>query len=352
MRVGEILLEHGWIDWETLALALTDQRGSGVRLCSLLVARRQLEFDRASRALGEQRGTAAVLRKHLERRDRRVAALLPAGIARAHVALPIGRLGNGSLIVSTRDPTPALQADLSRVLRGPFVMAIAPARYIEQLVEHVYADVDVPIDVELDSGDDPAFDFDIDVEEPDTDIPVEIEVDIDQPRPARPRSRALPAVIARNTTRDALDATIATFCDIDDLEWLFDAVMGYITRRWATGLVLAIGELHAVGVRGHGARLKPSATRALAVALDEPSIIQLARDERRLVTEPPARTGPGHRKLLAALGTEQPAAAVIVKEDRVEHVIVVGDPLAGEREDAARDLEVLAEATSLAVERL
>lgn len=350
MRVGQMLLEHGWIDWETLALALADQRGTGVRLCSLLVARRQLDFDRASRVLGEQRGTAAVLRKHLEHRDRRLAALLPAALARAHVALPVGRLGNGSLIVCTRDPSPTLKADLTRTIRGPFVVAIAPARYIEQLVEHVYADIDVPIDVEVDTGDDPPFDFDIDVEEPDVDIPVEVE----EPVAARPKSRPLPVVIRRpaGTTRDALDATIASFSDIDDLEWLFDAVMSYITRRWATGLVLAIGELHAVGVRGHGPRLKPSATRALAVALDEPSIVQRALDERRLVTEPPSRIGPGHRKLLAALETEQPMAAPIVRADRAEHVIVVGDPLAGEREDAARDLEVLAEATSLAVERL
>jgi hypothetical protein len=350
MRVGQRLLEHGWIDWETLALALADQRGTGIRQCSLLVARRQLDFDRASRVLGEQRGTAAVLRKHLEHRDRRVAALLPAPLARTHVALPVGRLGNGSLIVCTRDPSPALTADLSRVIRGPFVVAVAPARYIERLVEHVYADIDVPIDVELDTGDDPAFDFEIDVDEPELDIPV----DVEEPVSARTRSRPLPVVIARpaRTTRDALDATIASFSDIDDLEWLFDAMMGYITRRWATGLVLAIGELHAVGVRGHGPRLKPSATRALAVALDEPSIVKLACDERRLVTEPPSRTGPGQRKLLAVLETEQPAAVAIIKADRVEHVIVVGDPLAGEREDAARDLEVLAEATSLAVERL
>src|SRR5215207_2161265 len=105
MRVGEILLEREWVDWETLALALTDQRGTRMRLCSLLIARRVLEFDQASLALGEQHGTASVLRHHLVHRDRSVAALLSAAAARRVIALPIGRLGNGTLIVCARDPS-------------------------------------------------------------------------------------------------------------------------------------------------------------------------------------------------------------------------------------------------------
>lgn len=346
MRVGEILLEREWVDWETLALALTDQRGTRMRLCSLLIARRVLDFDQASLALGEQHGTASVLRHHLVHRDRSVAPLLPATAARRHVALPIGRLGNGTLIVCARDPSDDLLAELSLVIGEPIVLAVAPARHIEKLVEHVYAEIDVPIDVE---EPDPDFDLDVEVEEPDVDIPIEIEA----PDAAKPRSRALPVQIKRLTTaaaRDALDTTIEAFAQIDDLEWLFDVVMGYVAKRWAAALILAIEDRRALGVRGHGQRLKPSATRAFILPLSEPSVVQLVRDERRIVDEPP----PGAAKRLAVTldNAARPIAAPIATGEQLGYVLVVGDPVSGDHDDSVRDLEVLAEALGEAVARI
>jgi hypothetical protein len=344
MRVGQILLEREWVDWETLALALTDQRGTRMRLCSLLIARRVIEFDQASLALGEQHGTASVLRHHLVHRDRSVASLLPAAAARRVVALPIGRLGNGTLIVCARDPSDDLLAELSLVIGEPIMLAVAPARYVEQLVAHVYADIDVPIDVE---EPDPDFDLDIEVEEPDIDIPIEIEA----PDAAKPKNRALPVQIKRldtAATRDALDTTIESFAEIDDLEWLFDVVMGYVAKRWAAALILAIEDRRAVGVRGHGTRLKPSATRAFVLPLSDPSVVQVARDERRIADESPPDAG---KRLAVTLdNARQPIAAPL--GDQLGYILVVGDPLSGDHEASLRDVEVLAEALSEALARI
>lgn len=346
MRVGEILLERGWVDWDTLAVALTEQRGTRMRLCSLLVARRAIDFDQAALALGEQHGTASVLRRHLVHRDRSVASLLPAAAARRIRALPIGRLGDGTLIVCVRDPSDELLAELSLVTGEPVVLAVAPARFIDQLVDHVYAEVDVPIDVELPP--DPDFDLDVEVEEPDIDIPVEIELP-----EAKPKSRALPVQVKRLDTqaaRDSLDATIASFPDIDDAEWLFDVVMGYVAKRWAASLIVALEDRRAVGIRGHGERLKPSATRAFILSLSEPSVVQLARDERRVIDETPPDAG---KRLAVTLdNAARPTAAPIVTGTAVSHVIVVGDPLSGDHEDSIGDLEVLAEALGEALTRI
>ncbi len=347
MRVGEILLERGWIDWETLASVLTEQRGTRMRLCSLLVARRLLAFDQASLALGEQHGTASALRRHLVHRDRSVASLLPATAGRRTRALPIGRLGDGTLIVCARDPSDELLAELSLIIGEPIVLAVAPARYLDALVDHVYADIDVPIDVEVPP--EPDFDLEVEVEEPEIDIPVEIEA----PDAPKPKSRALPVQIKRLDTqagRDSLDATIASFRDIDDLEWLLDVVMGYAAKRWAASLILLVEPRRATGLRGHGQRLKPSATRAFILPLSEPSVVQLARDGRRIVDEAPPDAA---KRLSVTLdNARQPIAVPISTRDAISHVLVVGDPQSGDHEDSLRDLEVLGEALSEALSRI
>jgi hypothetical protein len=346
MRVGEILLERGWVDWDTLAIALTEQRNTHLRLCSLLVARRAIDFDQAARALGEQHGTASVLRHHLVHRDRSVASLLPAAAARRVRALPIGRLGDGTLIVCVRDPSDELLAELSLITGEPVMLAVAPARFIDRLVDHVYTEVDVPIDVELPP--DPDFDLDVEVEEPDIDIPVEF--DLTEPKP---KSRALPVQVKRLDTqaaRDSLDATIAAFPDIDDAEWLLDVAMGYVAKRWAASLILAIEDRRAVGMRGHGQRLKPSATRAFILPLSDPSVVQLARDQRRVIDDTPPDAG---KRIAVTLdNAARPIAAPIVTGSTVTHVIVVGDPLSGDHEDSLGDLEVLTEALGEALTRI
>jgi hypothetical protein len=356
MRIGELLLERERVDWETLAEALLAQRNTKLRLCSLLIARGTVDFDQASITLGEQHGFAAAQRRHLERRDRDVAALLPAALARRTIALPIGYQGDGKLVVCVRDPSLALREQLSRAIRKSLVLAVAPARTIERLVEHVYGDIDVPIDVEVPP---PAPDFAIDVDLAaasleldviETDNEPEIPVEIEAPAP---KSRALPVQIKRLDTaaiRDSLDTTIEAIADTDDLEWLLDVVMAYIVKRWSSALILAVDESRAIGLRGHGERLKPSATRAFVLPLSEPSVVQLARDERRLVDEAPATAA---KRLAVVLdNAPQPIAVPLITRGAVSHVLVVGAPLRRAPEDAIPDLEVLAEAMSDALTRI
>jgi hypothetical protein len=398
MRIGDILLAHQWIDWEQLALAVGDQAdlaersgrgGSRIRLCSLLVSRGVLDFDNASRALGEHFSCAAALRRHLEQRDKHVAALLPPHTARRLVVLPIGRLANGALIVCARDPSPALQAALAKALVQEVVIAAAPASYLERLVERTYAaDLDLTIDVtepvsdvyalgefDIEDAEEELSAFDIALTDDEDDdggsgIAIEVDapelddfaIDVDMPdeKERAKQSRPLPVVIkpvARAATeppvRDSLDATIASFKDIDDLEWLFDVIMGYVTKRWTNALLLSISDRRAVGVRGHGRRLKPATTTTFTLPLSEPSLVQAARDEGRVVDEAPLDAGRSHASLVDVLDKPlHPVAVPFSNDGRVAFVLVVGDPLEGDNSDAVVDLEVLAEAASIAVTRI
>jgi len=165
VRVGEILLEHNWVDEWALARALRDQHRLGERLCSILVERGQLDPDHAALALAEQHEVAAVLQRHLDNRDPALAGLLAAAVARTCVALPIGRLPSGELVVCVRDPSPEITQTIANAIGSPVVIAVAAACQLEQLVESTYGAeaaaapvapsegvVEVGVDVDMNTG--------------------------------------------------------------------------------------------------------------------------------------------------------------------------------------------------------
>lgn len=162
--IGDILVEHGWVERDALAYAIAQQASTGMRLCSYLIQIGALDLDNASRALGEQHGVAAALTRHLTRRDRELASILPANTAQLYMALPIGRMGNGDVIVCVRDPKPELRGVLQRAMNEKIVLAVAPASQLEALILEAYGDdvnefdVDlgtqpIPIALELDAPD-------------------------------------------------------------------------------------------------------------------------------------------------------------------------------------------------------
>jgi hypothetical protein len=138
MFVGELLLQRGWIGEVDLALALADLPIAKKRTCSLLVVRGVLEPDHAAMALAELLGCVAALTKHLQNRDRALAKILPANIARHHCALPLGRMRDGEIVLCLRDPKPHSQAAFERLLQAPVLITVAAAHELEPLVEMAY----------------------------------------------------------------------------------------------------------------------------------------------------------------------------------------------------------------------
>ena len=164
-RIGDILIANGWIEPAILSRALATQKTSGQRLCSLLVIGGALSADDAACALAEQHGVAAALQRHLSGRDPAVAPLLSAALARACIALPIGRMGNGDVIVCVRDPAPALEAQLTRAMKVQVRVAVASAHQLEALVLETYgADeaADDPNEFEVDLSTGPILSLELD----------------------------------------------------------------------------------------------------------------------------------------------------------------------------------------------
>jgi hypothetical protein len=401
------LVEQRWVEPAALTRALGEQRQTGKRICSLLIARGLLDPDHAARALANQHNVPGVLQKHLEHRDRALALLLPAAIARAAIALPIGRTRTHELIICVRDPRPELALELAAAAGGPVIVVVAPASQLEQLVDHVYgvkpaygrarpgrapappAD-DEGVDVDLSTRsiavireDDPMLGDPLDhlgtmtlvglddvrvAKDPSQSGQHEAVPARTLTPPAR-SSRALtsPGSAARTSSLvrtsssvrmamprpqhgPSLDATLAAIEHAVASDDATDAAMWFLAQRFHHAVWFAIGEGVALGERGHGDGLSPEVIQTITVPLGAPSIVQLAHDTRTLATAAPA--GTIQDRLTRTLGTPSAIAAVPIElAGRVAYVLAVGDA-SHAPETALAELAQLGRALGAAYDRL
>ena len=378
MQIGQILVGQRWVEPAALARALAEQRHTGKRICSLLIARGLLDPDHAARALANQHHVPGVLQKHLEHRDRSLAELLPAAIARAAIALPIGRTRNHELIICVRDPRPELTQTFAAAVGSPVIIVVAPAHQLEQLVKQVYDHLprrpSAGAGAGAGAGDDDAIDVDLTTRpiaiirdaipmlgDPLDHLGTMTLVGLDDVRVAKdpsqsgqhaaivartatllpPRTPSQP-IPPRTTTRrpmhgPSLDATLAAIAHAAAIEDATDTAMWFLAQRFHHAVWFAIHDGVALGERGHGEDLTPEVIQAVTVPLSAPSIVRLAHDTRALVTEVPA--GTIQDRLTRTLGTPHAAAAVPIEiAGQVAYVLAVGDA----SHDPARAVDELA----------
>lgn len=357
MRIGELLVRrHGLAD-RAVARALETQRRRSMRLASMLVEMGALDFDEASRALGELRAVPSVQAKHLAARDRTLARLVPPDVAHGEHVLPIGRASNASLIAAVRDPTPELRAMLQRVAGEPVTLAIMPATRLDALIIETYGEEVEGFDVDLGSA----------VGSPSAPVPavgvavldpeaIQLSLaDLDDIRVTKDPSQS--GNINMAALRSALppppppfDTTLHALEQATSRDAATEAAIPFLVGRFAAVAVLAIRGRKAIGYRGHGPAM--GELDSLAIDLDAPSTVQRALDTRRSAIQ--AGQSAAQDALAARLGTPTPSAAPIVVAGTVVAVIVVGDPLHGfgETERSLLDLNRLAAALGGAYERI
>ncbi len=115
--LGTLLLRVGAIDPEQLEIALTEKERSPRRLGEILVEWGWVSSDAIARALAEQYGIPFLDLSTTEI-DEDAARLLPESDARRLQALPVKRLPDHLLLVGLADPTDVLAAEELRTLLG------------------------------------------------------------------------------------------------------------------------------------------------------------------------------------------------------------------------------------------
>jgi hypothetical protein len=406
-RIGELLLARQLVDETMLRRALAEQGATHQRLCSILIARGWLHPDDAVHALAEQHEMAGALQRHLTGRDPVLAKLLPAELARAWQALPIGRMRGGELIVCVRDPARDLIPELERATHGPVLLAIAPATQLEALVLSAYGpSPEGEADVSFETGpiavvDNETFKLvdldDAGVSKMTQQIHLEAHLETRAqpsrapeprllPQPSRPpEASRLPPQPSRPPNEDrpalsrtatpipritepvsppppriptpppaakapiALDFTLKALDRAATRDDATDVAMAFADSRWPASLLLAIKEGAALGHRGHGPQISDDALQALSLPLSAPTIVKLAHDSRRIATVTPPDAGAIQDRLERLVG-EGPLAAPVFVGSHVACVFVVGcdalDALAG------AELERLATALGVAYTRI
>jgi hypothetical protein len=117
LPLGALLVREGLISNEQLELALIDQQGTGLRLGELLVQWGWVESPAISRALAEQY-EMDFLDLDAAEIDPAAVERLPAEEARKRGAIPIRVLEDDRLLVGVADPTDVGACDELRAMLG------------------------------------------------------------------------------------------------------------------------------------------------------------------------------------------------------------------------------------------
>jgi hypothetical protein len=138
LPLGALLVREGLISNEQLETALIDQQGTGLRLGELLVQWGWVASTAISRALAEQ--------YELDFFDLDAAEIDPTAVerlsardARHYDAMPIRMLENGHLLVGVADPTDVGVSEELRALLGAVTLVVVDQTELHRALAREYA---------------------------------------------------------------------------------------------------------------------------------------------------------------------------------------------------------------------
>jgi MSHA biogenesis protein MshE len=138
LPLGSLLVREGLITHDQLEEALLMQQGTGRRLGELLVEWGWVTSRAICVALAEQYELEFVDIDQTEI-DQQTARRLPKELARTHRALPLFRLPDGRLLVGVADPTDVGAAERLRVALGAIRLAVVDQIGLERAIHDTYS---------------------------------------------------------------------------------------------------------------------------------------------------------------------------------------------------------------------
>jgi len=138
LRLGEMLVERGIINYTQLNEALAIQKKKGERLACILVELGIMTESGIADFFSQELGIPRVTRRELEEIDVRVKDIIPESIIRRELTLPI-RKENNSLIVAMADPLNVIAIDELASRTGYFIKTVVATELeIKNAIEKHY----------------------------------------------------------------------------------------------------------------------------------------------------------------------------------------------------------------------
>lgn len=142
-RLGELLVAAGLLTTDQVEQALRAQVMWGARLGTTLIELGFVDLDTLTVALGEQHGLPPALARHFERVDRELQLLLSPDVAQKFTCIPLLRVGaERNVVVAATGPLPpkaiAIIADELCVEPSQVILSVAAELRLRYQLERVY----------------------------------------------------------------------------------------------------------------------------------------------------------------------------------------------------------------------
>jgi hypothetical protein len=138
LRLGALLMREGLLTPQQLGQALLERDESGKRIGEIVVEHGWVTTRDLAKALAEQQGLL-FLDLHEAEIDRELAARLPENLARRYRALPVRLVDDDLVLVAVADPTNVATSDDLRLAFGSNVrLAVAEDADLENAIRRVY----------------------------------------------------------------------------------------------------------------------------------------------------------------------------------------------------------------------
>ena len=125
-HLGAVLLKSRMLTPERLDEALEQQRGTGKRLGEVLIERGWLFPQDIARALANQHGVDYVNIQHVSV-DPRAAVCMRPEVGERHLAIPVRFLPDGGLLIAVADPTSESLVEIQAAVAMPVKFAVTDA---------------------------------------------------------------------------------------------------------------------------------------------------------------------------------------------------------------------------------
>ena len=136
LRLGALLLRNGLLTAEQLAEALEEREQSGVRIGEIVVQRGWVSDEDLARMLAEQFAIDFVDLDAIAP-DPTTGRLLSIDVARRVRAVPV-EVSHGAAVVAVADPTGEALEVLTAELDLPVELAVAPASAIDRAIDRIH----------------------------------------------------------------------------------------------------------------------------------------------------------------------------------------------------------------------